>query len=66
MEREVAWHMGPIHDAQYPRGMDAVANRFHWQRECCGAGDVTEKNHPRAVGDPLPEGLHPGVGIRDG
>jgi len=62
----VAGHVGPIDDAQHPRGPSALADRFDWQRERRGAGDVTEKNHPRAVGDSLPEGLHPGGGIRDG
>lgn len=66
MEREVAWRVSPVHDAQHASGTGAVADRCHRQRERRGAGDVTEKNHPRAVGDPLPEGLHPGVGIRDG
>src|SRR5262245_21128463 len=66
MEGDVAWRVGTVHDAQHPSGTGAVADRFHRKRESSGTGDVTKKNYFRPIGDTLPEGLHPGVGICDG
>src|SRR5215510_1560280 len=70
MQRDMAWGVGAVNDAQQPGGTRAAADRFHRKREGRGAGNVTEKNDLRLLGNPVPEGLHPGVGVsnweRDG
>src|SRR5262245_41721512 len=70
MQRDIGWGVGAADDAQQPGGTRTAADRFHRKREGRGAGNVTEKNDLRPLGDPVPESLHPGVSVsnweRDG
>src|SRR5262249_46838363 len=70
MQRDMAWGVGAVDDAQQTGGTRAAADRFHRKCEGRGARNVTEKNDLRPLGDPVPESLHPDIGVsnweRDG
>src|SRR5215831_15229227 len=65
VKRDLAWGVGTVDDAQQPGGTRAAAEGLHRKRQGSGAGDVTEEDDLRPLGNPAPECLHEGIGISD-